>query len=155
MLFETDRAIVMRSLACNVFATSPQRHLQKIKTEGHTSEPQSTEVGGGMQSSLLLVTRAATLEIKLSYSAKRLPLFQSLIHKSLKSKSNTIMHLRHMCIARFACIEDSHTHPADVRLAACASHMIASLRLLHRRRAFRTIFDIKFSLQLCECLVSA
>jgi hypothetical protein len=30
--------------------------------------------------------------------------------------------------------------------------MITSLCRLHRRRAFRTIFDVKFSLQPLECL---
>src|SRR5207247_3942018 len=58
----------------------------------------------------------------------------------------------HMIIARAARLEDCHTHPADVRPAAPASHMIAPLYLLHLRCAFRTIFDVKFSLQPLECL---
>jgi len=60
----------------------------------------------------------------------------------------------HMFITRAARLEDCHAHPADVRPTAAASHMIASLRLLHWRRAFRTIFDIKFPLQPLECFVA-
>ena len=72
----------------------------------------------------------------------------------LKSKSDATMLFVHMVIARAARLEDCHTHPADVRPAAPASHMIASLRFLHRRCAFRTIFDVKFPLQPLECLVA-
>lgn len=70
----------------------------------------------------------------------------------LKPKSDAAMLLLHMVIARATRVEDCHTHPADMSPAAPARHMIAPLRLLHRCRAFRTIFDVKFSLQPLECL---
>lgn len=72
----------------------------------------------------------------------------------LKSESYTTVLLVHMVIARATCLEDCHTHPANVSLAAHTGHMIASLRLLHWGFAFRTVFNVEFSLQLLECLIS-
>lgn len=68
----------------------------------------------------------------------------------LEPKSDASMHLGHVCIARVARLEDFHTYPANVCPATPASHMIAALGLLHRRRALGTIFDVKFPLQSLE-----
>ena len=72
----------------------------------------------------------------------------------LKSKSDTTMLFVHMIIVRATSLEDFYIYLADVCLTAPVSHVIASLGLLYRHHIFRTIFDIKFSLQLLECLIT-
>jgi hypothetical protein len=62
-------------------------------------------------------------------------------------KADATMLFSHMFIARAARLEDCHTDPTDVRPATSSRHMIATLGLLHRCLAFRTIFDVEFSLQ--------
>src|SRR5882757_5239558 len=91
---------------------------------------------------------AQFLRHPLSCPTERLYMSRSPIRQVLKSKSDATMLFVHMVVARAAHLEDRHTHPADVRLAASTSHMIASHCLLHWRRAVRTtwILSSLFSL---------
>lgn len=68
--------------------------------------------------------------------------------------ANPTMHFVHVGIARTLCFEDCHAHPANVRLAASTSHMVASLCFLHRCCAFRAILYVQFLLQLLERLIT-
>src|ERR1700744_1146927 len=62
------------------------------------------------------------------------------------------MRLSHVVIAFVASVENRQAHPADVRFAAPANHMIATLCLLQGCRTSGAIFDIEFPLQVFERL---
>jgi hypothetical protein len=57
-----------------------------------------------------------------------------------------------MFIARGRVAEKGQAHPADVCLAHPASHMVATIRLLDGRAAFRTVFDVMFPFKPLKCL---
>ena len=65
------------------------------------------------------------------------------------------MHLTQMIIALPARAEHSHAHPADMRPAPAAGHVVAPPCLLHRRLALGAVLDAQLLLDPLKRLVAA